>query len=73
MEKSTISARSQSKKYNRVRSVDGVPTTVTLAPAPIPSHVNVSRVELASMPQDEDDYRRREVDCGEADRAEASR
>lgn len=60
----------QGKK--RMRGVDGVPTTVTLAAVLVTFHAGVSGVALASTRQDYDAYRRREDERGEADRAGAS-
>lgn len=46
--------------------------TVTLDDNPVTFPVNVSRVDLASDRQDYDDYRHRDDDHGEAERAAAS-
>lgn len=52
--------------------MDGVPKTVTLETIPVTFFADVSRVDLAYIRQDCDDYRRQESDRGEAECAEAS-
>lgn len=52
-----------------MRDVDGGPTTVTLEAVPVKFRPDVFRVEVASIWQDYDVYRRRTDGRGDAERA----